>query len=116
MPTTVAHINRESLWQKMERGDEFVFVDALAPISYAASHLPGAISIPPDDVTARAKRRIPDRDREIVVYCGSPTCDSSLVVANRLIELAYRNVFHYAEGKQGWVEAGLPLEGGRVKQ
>jgi rhodanese-related sulfurtransferase len=114
--TTVAGISREALWEKIQRGDEFVLVDALAPISYAAAHLPGAISIPPDDVTARAKRRIPDRVTEIVVYCASATCDSSLVVANRLIELGYCNVFHYAGGKTDWVEAGLPLEGGRVRQ
>jgi rhodanese-related sulfurtransferase len=116
MGTTVPPISRESLWQKMERGDEFVLVDALAPLSYAAAHLPGAISIPPDDVIARAKRRIPDRDTEIVVYCASATCDSSVVVANRLIELGYRNVFHYVEGKTDWIEAGLPLEGGRVRE
>ena len=116
MATTVAHTSRESLWQKIERGDEFVLVDALPPLSYAAAHLPGAISIPPDDVTARAKRRIPDRDTEIVVYCASTTCDSSVVVANRLVELGYRNVRHYAEGKVDWVEAGLPLEGGRISR
>jgi rhodanese-related sulfurtransferase len=116
MSTTVRPISRESLWQKIERGEEFVLVDALAPLSYAAAHLPGAISIPPDDVTERAKRRIPDRDTEIVVYCASATCDSSVVVADRLAELGYRNVFHYAGGKTDWAEAGLPLEGGRVRQ
>jgi len=114
MAATVTLISRERLLQKMERGDDFVLVDALAPISYAASHLPGAVSIPPDDVPARARRRIPDRDTEVVVYCGGASCDSSLVVADRLIELGYRNVLHYAEGKSDWVEAGLPLEGGRV--
>jgi rhodanese-related sulfurtransferase len=116
MATTVPQISCESLWRKMKRGDEFVLVDALAPLSYAAAHLPGAISIPPDDVIARAKRRIPDRDTEIVVYCADATCDSSVVVANKLLELGYRNVLHYVGGKSDWVEAGLPLEGGRVRQ
>jgi rhodanese-related sulfurtransferase len=114
MATTVAHIGRESLWRKIERGDDLVLVDALAPISYAAAHLPGAINIPPGQVGERAKRRIPDLDSEIVVYCSSYTCDSSLVVANRLIELGYRNVRHYAGGKLDWIDANLPLEGGRV--
>jgi rhodanese-related sulfurtransferase len=114
MATTVAHISRESLWRKIEDGDEFVLVDALPPLAYAASHLPGAISMPPEYVAARARRRIPDSHTEIVVYCASSTCDSSLVVADRLIELGYRNVRHYAEGKRDWMEAGLPLEGARV--
>jgi rhodanese-related sulfurtransferase len=116
MATPVLQISRERLWRKLERGDEFVLVDALPPLAYAASHLPGAISIPPDDVTARARRRIPDLDTEVVVYCASSTCDSSLVVADRLVELGYRNVRHYAEGKLDWVEAGLPLEGARASR
>jgi rhodanese-related sulfurtransferase len=114
MAVTLAHMTRERLWQKIQSGDEFVLVDALSPLSYAASHLPHAISMPPERVHALARRRIPDLDSEIVVYCASSTCDSSVTVANRLIELGYRNVRHYAEGKRDWVEAGLPLEGGRV--
>lgn len=114
MATTFADISRESLWQKIESGADFVLVDALSPISYAGAHLPGAINMSPDSVDALAERRIPDLDTEVVVYCASPTCDSSIDVANRLIELGYRNVRHYAGGKRDWVDAGLPLEGGRV--
>jgi len=98
----------------MERGDDLVIVDALSPISFAASHLPGAINMPPQRVDELADRRIPDHDAEVVVYCGNPGCDSSVEVALRLIELGYRNVRHYAGGKREWGEAGLPLEGGRV--
>jgi rhodanese-related sulfurtransferase len=112
--TTLVHVSRETLWQKIERGEELALVDALSPTSYAASHLPGAINMPPEWVDERAPRRIPGRNTEIVVYCASSTCESSVEVAERLIELGYRNVGHYAEGKRDWVEAGLPLEGGRV--
>jgi rhodanese-related sulfurtransferase len=114
MAVTLAHVSRESLWQKIQRGDEFVLVDALSPISYAASHLPLAISMPPERVDALARRRIPDLDAEIVVYCANSTCDSSAAVAGRLLELGYRNVLRYEKGKRDWVEAGLPLEGGRA--
>jgi rhodanese-related sulfurtransferase len=95
----------------IESQADLVLVDALPPLSYAVSHLPGAINIPPERVDDLAGRRIPDRNTAVVVYCASSTCDSSTVVANRLIELGYRNVRHYAEGKSDWVEAGLPLEG-----
>ncbi len=114
MATTVTHVSRDRLWQKIESRDEFVLVDALPPMSYARSHLPGAISIPPEWVDERAPRRIPDRNTEVIVYCASSTCETSATVANRLIELGYRNVGHYVEGKRDWVEAGLPLEGGRL--
>jgi len=111
---TPAPITRERLRQKIETGDEFVLVDALGPMSFAASHLPGAVNMPPGRVDELAPRRIPDLDTEVVVYCASPTCDSSVDTAIRLLELGYRNVLHYAGGKNDWLEAGLPLEGGRV--
>jgi rhodanese-related sulfurtransferase len=111
--TTFAEIDRESLLEKLERGDDFVLVDALSPMSFAASHLPGAINLTPGWVDDRARRRIPDLDTEVVVYCLGADCDSSVKVANRLIELGYRNIRHYAEGMNDWMEAGLPLEGGR---
>lgn len=110
MSTTVGSISRESLWQKIEQGDEFVLLDALSPMSYARSHLPGAINLPVDWVDERASRKIPDQRTEIVVYCSDADCGSSVKVAERLLQLGYSNVRHYAEGKRDWVEAGLPLE------
>ena len=114
MDTALAHISRESLREKLERGDDFVLVDALSPMSYAASHLPGAINLTPGWVDDRARRRIPDLDTEIVVYCLGADCDSSVQVATRLTQLGYRNILHYADGMDDWAAAGLPLEGGRV--
>jgi rhodanese-related sulfurtransferase len=108
-------ISREALWEKIEHGDEFVLVDALAPMSFAHSHLPGAINLPPEWVDERGPRRIPDSKAEIVVYCASETCDSSVEVGNRLVELGYPNVRHYVGGKKDWIEGGLPVEGGGVR-
>jgi rhodanese-related sulfurtransferase len=110
----LVEISRGSLWRKIQGGKELVVVDALSPISYAASHLPGAINMPPQRVDELAEKRIPDHGAEVVVYCADPGCESSVEVATRLIELGYRNVRHYAGGKRDWAEGGLPLEGGRV--
>ena len=114
MSTAAAEIDRETLRLELERGDTLVLVDALGPISYAAAHLPGAVNIPPERVDGLAARRIPDVDTQVVVYCANPTCVSSVQVAARLVELGYRNVRHYAGGKDDWRAAGLPLEGSRV--
>ena len=112
MATAVREISRDELHRKIQTGDDFVLVDALAPMSYAHSHLPGAINLPPEWVDERGPRRLPDLGAEIVVYCADVTCESSAVVAARLVELGYRNVLHYPGGKREWVDAGLPLEGG----
>ena len=104
-------ITADDLLEKIERGDDFVLVDALAPMIYAHSHLPGAINIPPSAVDAdRIARRIPSRTTEIVVYCANPNCDDSVATAKRLQELGYRDVRHYAGGKDEWKARGLPLE------
>jgi rhodanese-related sulfurtransferase len=112
VPAELPEISRDELWRKIEAAESFVLVDALAPMSYAHSHIPGAINLPPEWVDDRAPRRIPDLNAEIVVYCSGPTCDSSVEAGTRLTELGYRNVRHYLGGKRDWVESGLPLERG----
>jgi rhodanese-related sulfurtransferase len=107
-------VSRDALREKIESDDEFVLIDARSPMSYALSHLPGAINLPLTWVNDRVQRRVPDRDTDVVVYCESVDCESSVKVAERLIELGYRNVTHYAEGQRGWTEAGLALEGDRI--
>ena len=105
-------ITREDLHSKLERGDDFVLVDALSPTSYAMSRLPRAINLPPDLVYELADSAIPDRNKEIVVYCMDVECDTSLMTIERLAELGYTDLRHYAEGKRDWASARLPLERG----
>jgi rhodanese-related sulfurtransferase len=108
---TLATITTEELQRRIDGDDSFVLVDALAPMVYAHSHLPGAINLPPSDINPdRLARRIPDLTTEIVVYCSSPNCDDSVATAGRLEALGYTNVRHYAGGKSEWRDAGLPLE------
>jgi rhodanese-related sulfurtransferase len=107
LPTVTA----DELLRKLDDGDKFVLVDALAPMVYAHSHLPGAINIPPSDVDPlRIAKRIPEKDTEIVVYCASSECDDSVEAAKRLTALGYTHVRHYAGGKDEWRERGFPLE------
>lgn len=110
----VESVSREQLCETLDCREEVVLVDARSPISWAAARLPGAINIPEGTVEERAPRHIPDRETEIIVYCGGGACDASVAVAGRLVELGYSNVRHYTGGKRDWEEAGLPLEGGRA--
>jgi len=100
-------ITCEEIQRRLENDDRVVIVDALPPMSFAHSHLPGAINMPPERVEAK---RIPDQDAEIVVYCANPECDSSLDTARRLLALGFSNVRHYPGGKDEWRALGLPLE------
>ena len=106
-------ITREELKAKMDRGEEFVLVDALSAKHYESSHLPGAVNLPYEFVD-EAETVLPDKDAEIVVYCMNLDCEASTEEARELEEMGYRNVLHYAEGKQDWIRAGFPVEGRRA--
>jgi rhodanese-related sulfurtransferase len=108
---TLPQISGDELKEKLDSGDMFVLIDALAPMIYAHSHLPSAINMPPSTVDAtRCSKRMPALATEIVVYCSNPNCDDSIVTGRRLQALGYTNVRHYAGGKDEWKERGLPLE------
>ena len=111
MHADVDQIDRDQLWQKIQAADDFVLVDALAPIAFARTRLPGAVNITPDWVDSRARSRLPDKTKDVVVYCENENCESSVIVARRLVELGYTNVRHYPGGKRDWIAADLPLEG-----
>jgi rhodanese-related sulfurtransferase len=104
-------VTADELRRKLDAGENFVLVDALAPMAYAHSHLPGAINLPSVAVDPiRVARRIPDLDTEIVVYCANPDCADSIVTARKLSELGYTNLRHYPGGKDEWRKLELPLE------
>jgi rhodanese-related sulfurtransferase len=69
----VPTITRDVLKQKIDRGDDFVLVETLPEFMYNQRHLPGAINLPPNEVQQRAAVVLPDKDAEIVVYCGGFT-------------------------------------------
>lgn len=50
-----------------------ILVDVLSRASYDEAHIEGAISLPLAEIPARAAGLLTDRDRTIVVYCGSYT-------------------------------------------
>lgn len=103
-------ISREELKEKIDGGDGFELVEVLAKDEYEKFHLPGAINIPGDRLREQAPERIPDKDREIVVYCASPACQASSRAAKLLTDMGYTSVKDYAGGKQHWREGGLPVE------
>ena len=68
----VGTISREDLKAKLDQEDDFVLVETLSEEQYQHAHLPGAVNIPPDRVRELAGELIPDKDADVVVYCGSP--------------------------------------------
>jgi hypothetical protein len=55
----VKTISRNELKEKIDRGDNFVLVETLAPTAYEHAHLPGAINMPPDQIKQLAAKLLP---------------------------------------------------------
>ena len=103
-------ISRQDLHALIGRKEPLVLVEALPAGHFAKGHLPGAINLPHDKVREMAPSLLPDRNAAIVTYCASATCQNSHIAAHTLRAMGYANVRVYAEGKQDWIEAGLPVE------
>jgi rhodanese-related sulfurtransferase len=105
----IATISRRALRAKIERGDAFALIEALPAGHFQERHLPGAVNIPHDRIDALAPALVPDKATEIVVYCANAKCRNSRVAAERLAALGYADVKTYEDGKQDWIDAGLPV-------
>ena len=69
----VKTISRDELKEKIARQDKFQLVETLPEQAFHHAHLPGAINLPPDQVSKLAARLLPNKQAEIIVYCASPT-------------------------------------------
>ena len=61
-------ISREDLKEKIDRGDDFVLLEALSEASFGRAHLPGAIRFQDMDSIPDL---LPDKTTEVVAYCSS---------------------------------------------
>jgi rhodanese-related sulfurtransferase len=101
-------ITRQDLEQEIA-AERVTVVETLGPMYYDSGHLPGAINIPHTDVAELAPALLPDKDAAIVTYCSNTACRNSEIAANQLAAMGYTTVRKYAEGKDDWRDAGLPL-------
>jgi len=105
----IPEISREELKRRL-RDPSLTIVDVLPAESYAAAHVPGAVSIPLEQVASLAPELLPDRAADIVVYCGKLICDRSEQALEQLHQLGYSNVRDYRAGIADWVESGEATE------
>ncbi len=106
-----AKITRTELQDTLGGAAAPVLIEALPARYYVDAHLPGAINIPHDAIDEGVKAILPDLSTPIVVYCASGPCKNSGIAQAALIKLGYQNVRDYHDGKQDWLDAGLPLQG-----
>ena len=99
-------VGRKELLRQVRAG-EVTVLDVRPREEYAAGHLPGAISVPLDDLRKRL-RGIP-KDREIVAYCRGPHCVLSVEAVELLRKRGYR-AQRLDLGVHDWRGLGFDIE------
>lgn len=102
----LAIITRDELLARLERGD-LVVIDVRPEAEYAAGHIPGAISTPPDRLDA-ALGELPD-EGDVVAYCRGPYCVHA-DDAVRILQARGRRALRLEDGLPEWRRNGGAIE------
>lgn len=103
---TVEQISRSELSRRLTDGDVIV-IDVRPSAEHRAGHLPGAISVPPEQIHERL-RQLPD-GVAVVAYCRGPFCVFADDAARELARLGH-TALRLEDGYPEWRRAGLPVE------
>ena len=90
-------------------------VEVLPPAEFKKEHLPGAINIPLESLTAEEAKTL-RKDVAVIVYCADFQCDLSARAAWRLETMGFQEVYRYTPGKADWLAAGWETEGTQAKK
>ena len=96
-------VDKEVLLTRVRNG-EVTVLDVRPVEEYRAGHLPGAVSLPLEELESRLSE-LP-RDREVVAYCRGPYC----VLAIEAVELLRRRGFkalRLEDSVQDWRRRGF---------
>jgi rhodanese-related sulfurtransferase len=91
-----------------------VVIDARTADEYDEGHIPGAVLVDYFEMGRYLEKVLPllSPDEEIVVYCSGEGCEDAELLARELYTLGFERVLVFKGGLEGWVNAGLPIEGG----
>jgi len=91
-----------------EADDAPLFLDVRELDEWQEGFIPGALHIPRGNLESRVESLVPDREREIFVYCAVGS--RSAFAAKALGELGYTDVASVAGGFVDWKRNGFEIE------
>lgn len=83
-------ITTEEAKEIMDSGENIVILDVREKDEYDAGHIKDAVLIPYGEIAEKAENVIPDKDKQILVYCRSGR--RSKIAAETLAQIGYTNV------------------------
>ncbi len=89
---------RDISWEELKEKEKegAIIIDVRSSQEYEEGHLNGAISLPEYEIKQKAKKEIPNKQNEIIVYCS--TGHRSKKAQQELWEMGYGNVYNLEKG------------------
>ena len=115
LPAGVTRIAAAELQQLVKKGgDSFLLIDSRPPGRYGQGHLPGAVSVPLNELEKEdgAKLLPTDMAKTLIFYCGGLSCILSSKSATIAVKLGFKDVRMFPEGEPGWKKLDYPTESG----
>lgn len=89
----------QELQSKLNAKENFVLLDVRTQEEYNAGYIAGAILLPYDEINAKATIVLPDKEKEIVLYCRSGR--RSAIAKKSLLDSGYQKVVDFG-GVKRW--------------
>ena len=89
----------QELQSKLNAKENFVLLDVRTQEEYNAGYIAGALLLPYDEINAKATIVLPDKEKEIVLYCRSGR--RSAIAKKSLLDLGYQKVVDFG-GVKRW--------------
>lgn len=105
---SVRVLTLEQLRAKLEQRADFTLLDVREKDEVRGGFIPGALHVPRGFLEMQAEQKLPDKSREIVVYCAAGV--RSVFAAKTLAELGYQNVWSANPGFVRWKDMAYPVE------
>lgn len=94
--------------EKLQQNPEAVLVDVREDNEWNAEHVKGAVHLGKGIIERDIESVIPEKDREILLYCGGGF--RSALAADALQQMGYTNVWSVDGGFRAYKAAGKEME------
>jgi rhodanese-related sulfurtransferase len=95
--------------ERLAANPRALLIDVREDQEWEAGHASGAEHLGKGIIERDVEARVPDRERELILYCGGGY--RSALAADVLQRMGYRHVYSMAGGWKAWRAAGAPVEG-----
>lgn len=104
----ITEISVQELKEKMDKKDDFVFIDCREQEEWDSLHIPGATLLPLSVFQEKYEAALPDKNKTIVIQCRSGK--RSLNACMFLLSKGYSDLVNVEGGIIAWNEAGYPVK------